>query len=82
MGRKLFLTLPIFREEMLCLDRLVQHQGFPTMIEVITSDNEMSNGESPTILQLATVCLEIALARLWISWGIKPRLVVGHSLGE
>jgi len=82
MGQKLFLTLPSFREEMLRLDRLVQHQGFPTMIEVITSDNEMSNGESPTILQLATVCLEIALARLWISWGIKPRLVVGHSLGE
>ena len=37
---------------------------------------------APCIGQLATFCLEIALARLLISFGILPSLVVGHSLGE
>ncbi|KAI1428587.1 ketoacyl-synt-domain-containing protein [Xylaria sp. FL1777] len=33
-------------------------------------------------LQVSTLCLEIALARLCMSWGITPASVIGHSLGE
>ena len=26
--------------------------------------------------------VEYALAQLWISWGVKPAALVGHSMGE
>src|SRR4029450_13995893 len=31
----------------------------------------------PTIL-----IVEIAVARLWMSWGINPNALIGHSMGE
>ncbi|MEM9212763.1 MAG: beta-ketoacyl synthase N-terminal-like domain-containing protein [Cyanobacteria bacterium P01_F01_bin.150] len=32
--------------------------------------------------QPALFTIEYALAQLWISWGIKPDVVIGHSIGE
>ena len=44
---------------------------------------EISAGEkSPTQQQLFITAIQMALCRLWASWGIKPDLVIGHSLGE
>ncbi len=34
------------------------------------------------LTQPALFVIEYALAQLWLSWGIRPHAVVGHSLGE
>ena len=35
-----------------------------------------------TLAQPATFAIQYALARLWMSWGVQPSVMVGHSLGE
>ena len=38
--------------------------------------------EQTSITQLALFTIEYALAKLWMSWGIQPVALVGHSIGE
>lgn len=82
MGQQLYEYYPIFRAHLDRLDRLVQSQGFQSIIQFCCSTNGPTEGSDVVTMQLATVCLELALSRLWISWGIKPSNVIGHSLGE
>ncbi len=42
-----------------------------------------ANGDNATLLaQPALFIFEYALARLWMSWGLRPDAMVGHSVGE
>ncbi len=36
----------------------------------------------PSLWQLALFVVDYAMARLWMSWGITPIAMIGHSLGE
>ncbi|RFU27286.1 hypothetical protein B7463_g9051, partial [Scytalidium lignicola] len=77
----LFKDFPTFRKEVLQLDRIVQRLGFPTVVPILDGSNyeEVTN---PVVAQLSIVVLEIALARFWMSFGVTPSAVIGHSLGE
>ena len=37
---------------------------------------------NPALQLPAILITEIAIARLWMSWGIKPGALIGHSMGE
>jgi acyl transferase domain-containing protein/acyl carrier protein len=45
-------------------------------------DDEMGPLESTRLAQPALFVTEYALARLWMSWGVHPEAMIGHSLGE
>ncbi|KAJ4856976.1 starter unit:ACP transacylase in aflatoxin biosynthesis domain-containing protein [Trichoderma breve] len=90
-AEKLFQHAPLFRDQVLQLDRAVCRLGFPSVLAVIIGDaanlidvghSKDSSMESPLVVQLALVVLQIALAQYWRLLGITPGAVIGHSLGE
>ncbi|TLD20279.1 hypothetical protein PspLS_08702 [Pyricularia sp. CBS 133598] len=81
MGSVLFKTNRIFREKMLIYEKLVTHMGMPNFTEVITNP-EFLQKATPAQTQMAIVALEIAVTETLAQYGVKPTMVIGHSLGE
>lgn len=84
MGKELLETISFFRTEMRRLDRVVRSMGFPPTLPIVQADGDRKDLAefTATEVQLANVCIQIALTKMWASWGLTPAAVVGHSLGE
>ena len=82
MNLELFHDSPYFQSQILYLDSIAQGQGFPSFVPAINGSYPKDHAHTPVVTQLALVCTEIALARYWNSLGVKPNVVIGHSLGE
>ena len=82
MSLELYRDATSFREHIQLLDGLAQRQGFPSFIPALDGSFTKDHAHGPVITQLSLVCIEIALARYWASLGVKPDIVMGHSLGE
>ena len=82
MGRNLYQHSRAFRTILSTYEGFAIAQGLPSFVHLI-SDGDLDMAEETTLpVQLAVVTLEVALAQMWSSWGIKPSFVIGHSLGE
>jgi monodictyphenone polyketide synthase len=79
---ELFHHSPYFRDQVLYLDTIAQGQGFPSFLPAIDGSHPQDFQHSPVVTQLAQVCVQIALAKYCATLGVKPDVVVGHSLGE
>ncbi len=82
MGRELYDTQPLFRQILDDCDALLKPYLQPSLLEAIFSETEGGLLDDTLYTQPALFALEYALARLWMSWGIQPAVVVGHSVGE
>ena len=82
MAKVLFETNEAFRSHVLRSDAVCREMGLPSFVELITDEKADLFRSSQAQWQLALVALEIALASLLESWGIRPKAVIGHSLGE
>jgi len=83
MGHVLFRTNKVFREHLQRADALCNNMGFPSFLGAIDHDRKVNLSDlSATQAHLALVALEIALAYLLETWGIRPSYVLGHSIGE
>jgi iterative type I PKS product template protein len=80
LGKTLFETLPSFRADIEQLNALAEKQDLPSFIPLL--DGTDVTTLSPVVVQLGMACIQVALARMWASWGVKPVAVIGHSLGE
>ncbi|KAH6713487.1 BcPKS12, polyketide synthase [Leptodontidium sp. MPI-SDFR-AT-0119] len=82
MGKELYTTSTLFKDTIDEFDKIATIHGFPSFIPLIDGSAADVQTLSPVVVQIGIVCLEMAMARLWDSWGIKPSVVLGHSLGE
>ncbi|VVS94089.1 non-ribosomal peptide synthetase [Desulfoluna spongiiphila] len=87
MAEGLYRGEPEFRDWVnYCADRLVPLMGCDIrriMYPSPDEDTEVSERLKQTaITQPVLFTLEYALARLWMSWGVQPRAMIGHSIGE
>jgi acyl transferase domain-containing protein/NADPH:quinone reductase-like Zn-dependent oxidoreductase/ubiquinone/menaquinone biosynthesis C-methylase UbiE len=84
MGRGLYETNPVFRQAFDEVERLLSQYLEQPLKSVVFSDTGEASAHFSGMkyTQAALFALEYSLARMWISWGIEPAAVVGHSVGE
>ncbi|HZI08988.1 MAG TPA: beta-ketoacyl synthase N-terminal-like domain-containing protein [Myxococcus sp.] len=88
MGRALYEAEPAFRAEVdRCTELLKRHLDGLDLRTVLypapAQAEECGRKLAQTALtQPALFVVEYATARLWMSWGVKPRAMLGHSIGE
>jgi iterative type I PKS product template protein len=82
MGRDLYHTNAIFRADVDRYDGLAKMLGFGSFLPLIRDDGGDLAAFGPVETQLAHISLQMALCRLWTSWGVAPSSVMGHSLGH
>ncbi|HEX3941159.1 MAG TPA: aminotransferase class III-fold pyridoxal phosphate-dependent enzyme, partial [Acidobacteriaceae bacterium] len=96
MAYGLYRDEPVFREWMDRCDAILRPMLGESLLAVLypeatRSGNGASAGEIAVLAsrlnqtdyaQPAIFAVEYSLAQLWISWGIRPAAMVGHSIGE
>ena len=82
MGRQLFETQPLFRETLQRCDAILRPLNVPLLDLLYGEDADPDILNQTIHTQPALFSLEYALARLWLSWGLRPDAVMGHSVGE
>ncbi|MBI1357401.1 MAG: alpha/beta fold hydrolase [Acidobacteria bacterium] len=75
MAASLYESCPPFRAD---LDHCSQILG-RSLPELLGDEEKLRR---TSFAQPALLALEWALARLWMSWGVEPEALLGHSLGE
>jgi iterative type I PKS product template protein len=82
LGKDFYAHYNVFRQSIDEFNQIAQIHGFPSFLPLIDGTEADVSKLSPVVVQLGLCCFEMALARLWASWGIRPGAVLGHSLGE
>ncbi|NEO80921.1 MAG: type I polyketide synthase, partial [Moorea sp. SIO4G3] len=84
MGRQLYEKAPTFRQALEQCDQILKPDLETSILEIIYPKDaqKLSILDQTAYTQPAIFALEYALFKLWDSWGIKPNVVMGHSVGE
>lgn len=87
MGANLYEEEPLFRETVdLCAELLMPHLGRDLREVLYPAEGDAEAAAAllreTFYTQPTLFAIEYALARLWISWGVRPAAMIGHSIGE
>lgn len=84
MGSSLYNGYPVFHE---AVDEIAAHftDLDSPLLDVMWAEPNSPEADllnRTDYTQPALFTLEVALSRLWASWGVRPDLLLGHSIGE
>lgn len=87
MGQELYAIEPVFRRELdQCAALLHPRLNLDLRTVLYPEDGDIeacrTRLNQTGLTQPALFSVEYALARLWMSWGVEPAALVGHSIGE
>ena len=87
MARELYATEPVFQDWMdQGLDVLQKQLDYDIRAVWLPEPGQHAEAveklKRPSVQLPLIMIVEYALAQLWISWGVKPAALVGHSMGE
>jgi phthiocerol/phenolphthiocerol synthesis type-I polyketide synthase D len=79
MGRRLLADEPVFADAVGRLDPLIRAESGFSLLEDLRDGVEASTMDH---VQPLVFGIQLALAELWASHGVRPAAVIGHSFGE
>ena len=87
MAEELYQREPVFRQHFdRCCELLRRHLELDLRDVLYPHDGNSSAAEEQlrhtSVTQPALFSIEYALAQMWMEWGIVPRAMIGHSIGE
>ncbi|MFV2051356.1 type I polyketide synthase [Aliiroseovarius sp. YM-037] len=87
MARDLYETEPVFQDWMdRGLEVLQPKLDYDIRAVWLPEDGELEQADerlkTPSVQLPLIMIVEYALAQLWMSWGVQPAALVGHSMGE
>ncbi|WP_327116562.1 amino acid adenylation domain-containing protein [Nocardia sp. NBC_01730] len=82
MGRALYDTEPVFRTAFNRCDAIVEPLLDRSLTDLLYGPASVHAFDDPMLAHPALFAIGYALAALWESWGVRPDLLIGHSLGE
>lgn len=87
MAEELYQQEPLFREQVdRCAMTLKKHLRIDLRDILYPASGQSAAAEQQLrqtwLTQPALFVIEYALAQLWLTWGIRPEAMIGHSIGE
>lgn len=83
MGKQLYQTQPVFRQTIEECDYLLRDELDKPLLEILYKEDLAHKClYRPSYVQPMLFSIEYALAQMWLSWGVQPDFVMGHSVGE
>ncbi len=87
MAQEIYECEPVFRGELdSCAEMLQPETGFDLRAVLYPKPGDARDAESKlnetAVTQAALFAVSYALAKLWMKWGLRPKALLGHSIGE
>ena len=87
MGLGVYREEPVFKRTVDdCAERLLPHLSFDIRDVLYPADGvtdaTSDRLKQTAVTQAALFVVELAMARVWMAWGVKPAAMIGHSIGE
>jgi amino acid adenylation domain-containing protein len=80
MARELYAVLPEFQKALDDCSSIYEARTGHSLIECI----HQAEGafDQPSVALPALFAVDYAMASVWLSWGVRPEAMIGHSMGE